>query len=477
MLFNSLEFLLFLPTVFVLYWFLFKNQLRAQNILLLVASYVFYGWWDYRFLSLIIFSTIVDYLVALRMQQTDKNQTRKFLLFISIGINLGLLGFFKYFNFFIESWVHAWNAFGVTMQSSTLQIILPVGISFYTFQTLSYTIDVYRKQLTPTKNFIDFAAFVTFFPQLVAGPIERASNLLPQFQKNRNFDFENAKSGVQLIIWGLFKKVVIADSCAVYVNVIFGDYQNMNSLTLILGAVYFAFQIYGDFSGYSDMAIGISKLFGFDLMRNFNYPYFSRDIAEFWRRWHISLSTWFRDYLYIPLGGSKGNKWQQVRNVFVIFLVSGFWHGANWTFIAWGFLNALYFLPLLLLNKNRSNIGEVVVNLNKKGIKDLINIASTFILTCFAWIFFRAESIQMAIAYCAKLINDFSFKIEYLAHERYNVELLLILAMFVWFEWINRKTWNPIQNDKYLLRTTIIILLMLALGVFSNHMNFIYFQF
>lgn len=477
MLFNSLEFLLFLPTVFVLYWFLFKNHMRAQNILLLGASYVFYGWWDYRFLSLIIFSTIVDYLVALRMQQTDKNQTRKFLLFISIGINLGLLGFFKYFNFFIESWVHGWNALGVTMHATTLQIILPVGISFYTFQTLSYTIDVYRKQLTPTKNFIDFAAFVTFFPQLVAGPIERASNLLPQFQKNRNFDFENAKSGIQLIIWGLFKKVVIADSCAVYVNVIFDDYQNMNSLTLILGAVYFAFQIYGDFSGYSDMAIGISKLFGFDLMRNFNYPYFSRDIAEFWRRWHISLSTWFRDYLYIPLGGSKGNKWQQVRNVFVIFLVSGFWHGANWTFIAWGFLNALYFLPLLLLNKNRSNIGEVVVNLNKKGIKDVINIASTFILTCFAWIFFRAESIHMAIAYCAKLINDFNFKIEYLTHERYNVELLLILAMFVWFEWINRKTWNPIQKDKYFVKTAIIMLLMLALGVYSNHMNFIYFQF
>ena len=374
MLFNSLEFLLFLPTVFVLYWFVFKNQLRAQNILLLVASYVFYGWWDWRFLSLIIASTFLDYFVALALQKNDSSLKRKYLLGLSLLGNLGMLGFFKYYNFFVESWVEAWANLGITMEVSTLKIILPVGISFYTFQTLSYTIDVYRKEMQPTKNFIDFAAFVTFFPQLVAGPIERASHLLPQFYKKRLFSYDLAVSGIHLILWGLFKKVVIADSCAIYVNEIFGNYDKLDSLTLLLGSVYFAFQIYGDFSGYSDMAIGFARLFGFNLMLNFNYPYFSRDIAEFWRRWHISLSTWFRDYIYIPLGGSQVGLWFQVRNTFIIFLVSGFWHGANWTFLVWGFLNALYFLPLLLRGKNRKHIGALQLGWNFISVKTFFSI-------------------------------------------------------------------------------------------------------
>ena len=478
MLFNSLEFLLFLPTVFVLYWFVFKNQLREQNILLLVASYLFYGWWDWRFLSLIILSTAIDYFVGLQMQKTQVISKRKLLLALSITANLGMLGFFKYFNFFMQSWIDAWSSVGVTMQGTTLSIVLPVGISFYTFQTLSYTIDIYRKQLEPTKSFIDFAAFVTFFPQLVAGPIERASHLLPQFQKNRYFQFEQAITGIHLIIWGLFKKVVIADTCATYVNEIFSNYENMNTLSLLLGAVYFAFQIYGDFSGYSDMAIGIAKLFGFDLMRNFNYPYFSRDIAEFWRRWHISLSTWFRDYLYIPLGGSIGNTVLKVRNTFIIFLVSGFWHGANWTFIVWGFLNALYFLPLLLQKKNRRHLDDINLSWDFESFKTVLSILYTFFLTCLAWIFFRANTVTDAFLYIKRMLMEGSFAISYLSIERYNIEGVLLILILLIFEWYNRNNDNPLNGGKLnWFKTIFVIIMIITLGVFSNHLDFIYFQF
>ena len=346
MIFNSLDFAIFLPIVFLLYWFVFKN-LRAQNVLIVVASYVFYGWWDWRFLFLIAFSTLVDYLVGISLEREGSPQKRKGLLWISILVNLGFLGFFKYYNFFLDNFIASFSFFGMEIQANSLNIILPVGISFYTFQTLSYSIDVYRRKLPATKDFVAFSAFVSFFPQLVAGPIERASNLLPQFQKKRSFDYRLAVDGVRQILWGLFKKIVIADNCALYANEIFNNSAEYNGSTLFFGALFFAFQIYGDFSGYSDIAIGTSRLFGFNLMRNFAFPYFSRDIAEFWRRWHISLSTWFRDYLYIPLGGSKGSKSNQIRNVFIIFIVSGFWHGANWTFIVWGALNALYFLPFV----------------------------------------------------------------------------------------------------------------------------------
>jgi len=348
MLFNSIDFAVFLPIVFVLYWFVANKDLKLQNFLILAVSYIFYGWWDWRFLSLILFSTIVDYFVGHYLHKQEGANKRKLLLWTSIFVNLGFLGFFKYYNFFLDNFVQAFSFFGNTLNTNSLNIILPVGISFYTFQTLSYSIDIYRKKLKPTNDFVAFAAFVSFFPQLVAGPIERATNLLPQFKKQRHFDYINAVNGLKQILWGLFKKVVIADNCAVFVNIIFESPDDFSGSTLLLGAVFFAFQIYGDFSGYSDIAIGTSKLFGFKLMQNFAFPYFSRDIAEFWRRWHISLSTWFRDYLYIPLGGSRGSTLKQIRNVFIIFLVSGFWHGANWTFILWGFLNALYFLPLLL---------------------------------------------------------------------------------------------------------------------------------
>ncbi len=329
MLFNSIEFAIFLPIVFLLYWYVFQRNLKLQNLFILAASYLFYGWWDWRFLSLVVFSSFVDFFVGLALKNEEKQSKRKLFLLISIVINLGLLGFFKYYNFFVDSFVDAFTLFGKQLNVSSLRIILPVGISFYTFQTMSYSIDVYKRNLKPTSDIIAFLAFVTFFPQLVAGPIERATNLLGQFYTKRHFDYANAVNGLRQILWGLFKKIVIADNAAKIVSDVFANYGSYNGSMLLLGGIFFAFQIYGDFSGYSDIAIGTSRLFGFKLMKNFAFPYFSRDMAEFWRRWHISLSTWFRDYLYFPLGGSKGGTGMKVRNTFIIFIVSGFWHGAN----------------------------------------------------------------------------------------------------------------------------------------------------
>ena len=354
MLFNSIDFAIFLPVVFFLYWFVVNKNLKFQNALIVFVSYVFYGWWDWRFLSLIIFSTLVDYLVGQKLRTEEKQSKRKVLLWTSIIVNLGFLGFFKYYNFFLENFVDAFSLLGMQINANSLNIILPVGISFYTFQTLSYTIDVYKKKLEPTKDFIAFSAFVCFFPQLVAGPIERATNLLPQFYKKRTFEYHKAIDGLRQILWGLFKKVVIADNCAEFANQIFNNSADMNGSTLVLGAIFFTFQIYGDFSGYSDIAIGTSRLFGFDLKQNFATPYFSRDIAEFWRRWHISLSTWFRDYLYIPLGGNRVNTLRKKTNLIITFTVSGLWHGANWTFVIWGLINGVYLIAFKGLNIKRS---------------------------------------------------------------------------------------------------------------------------
>ncbi|RKE97977.1 MBOAT family O-acyltransferase [Ichthyenterobacterium magnum] len=477
MLFNSFSFLVFFVIVFSLYWFVFKTHNRYQNLLLLISSYVFYGWWDWRFLSLILFSTIVDFYVGHALGLTIKKKHRRFLLGVSICVNIGLLGFFKYYNFFIDNWVEVWSSLGITMHRSTLQIILPVGISFYTFQTLSYTIDIYRDKINPEKSVINFATFVAFFPQLVAGPIERAKNLLPQFSIQKKFCYKKAMSGLHLIIWGLFKKVVIADTCATYVNVIFDNYEQMNTLSLVLGAVYFAFQIYGDFSGYSDIAVGLSRLLGFDLMRNFNYPYFSRDIAEFWRRWHISLSTWFRDYVYIPLGGSRVSKIKQVRNVFVIFLVSGFWHGANWTFIVWGALNAVYFLPLLLLSRNRNYLDDISISKSFMGLKTIVNIALTFMLTCLAWVFFRSNTVSDAVLYIKQIFLRNDFSSQFLSIERYNFEALLLVLLFVVIEWLIRHYEHPFLGKYATIKSIGIVFLIIILGVYSNHNDFIYFQF
>ncbi|WP_034890197.1 MBOAT family O-acyltransferase [Gillisia sp. Hel_I_29] len=475
MIFNSIPFLLFLPVIFILYWFIIK-KVSYQNILLLVASYFFYGWWDYRFLLLIAGSTLVDYSIAIAIYKNEIKKWRKVLLFCSIACNLLLLGYFKYLNFFIESFIELGNSIGLSSDYNSLQIILPVGISFYTFQTLSYTIDVYRREIQPTSNFVVFATYVSFFPQLVAGPIERAKNLLPQFINPRKFDFHQAKSGIQLIIWGLFQKMVISDNCATFVNAIFDSYDRVDSLSLLLGAFYFAFQIYCDFAGYSNIAIGTARLFGFDLMRNFNYPYFSKNISEFWRRWHISLSTWFRDYLYIPLGGSRGSKFQQLRNVFIIFLVSGFWHGSNWTFIAWGGLHAIFFAPILL-KRSRTNIMVKEKEHTATTFGDLIRILFTFFITCIAWVFFRSSTISDSFKYLKRIINNHSFKIEYLTIERYSVEMVLLILIFIIIEWFNKTKEQPLSGKFELLKTILILWMILLFGVFSNHSTFIYFQF
>ncbi|WP_299385062.1 MBOAT family protein [uncultured Lacinutrix sp.] len=478
MLFNSLDFAIFLPIVFMLYWFVANKNYKYQNIVLLIASYIFYGFWDWRFLLLIVFSTVLDYFLGLELFKEINQKKRKALLLTSVFVNLGFLGFFKYYNFFIDNFIAAFSFFGQDIKPNSLNIILPVGISFYTFQTLSYTIDVYRKQLEPTKDFIAFSVFVSFFPQLVAGPIERAKQLLPQFYVKKSFNYLKAKEGLHLIIWGLFKKIVIADSCAIYVNEIFSKYETMNSLSLLLGAIYFAFQIYGDFSGYSDIAIGTSKLFGVDLMKNFKYPYFSRDIAEFWRRWHISLSTWFRDYVYIPLGGSKGSKWLKIRNVFIIFLISGFWHGANWTFLVWGALNAIYFLPLLLTNRNRKHLGDIESERLLPSFKDFMSMLITFSLTTLGWIFFRANTITDAFVYIKKLFA-FNFKggLQYLSIERYAPELMLLIIGFVILEWFIKKEEHPFFGKFITTKIVLVFLGIILLGNFSNVSDFIYFQF
>lgn len=478
MFFNSLDFAIFLPIVFVFYWYFTNKNLRLQNFLIVLASYVFYGWWDWRFLSLIIFSTVLDYLIGLKLSKVSDNENRKILLGASLFVNIGLLGFFKYYNFFLDSFVGAFSFFGFQLNSNSLNIILPVGISFYTFQTLSYTIDIYRRQLEPTRKFIDFAAFVSFFPQLVAGPIERATNLLPQFYKKREFNYNQAVDGLRQILWGLFKKVVIADNCADYVNMIFLESSDYSGSTLVLGAILFTFQIYGDFSGYSDIAIGTSRLFGFNLMQNFAFPYFSRDIAEFWRRWHISLSTWFRDYLYIPLGGSRGGLGMKIRNTFIIFIVSGFWHGANWTFIIWGALNAIYFLPLMILGKNRSNLNIVAENSILPSFKDFFSIILTFSLTVFAWIFFRSNSLEHAFDFIARIFSSSFFNIP----EIKPFSLILLISVFIVLEWIGRKEKYALANIGLNWPSTFrygmyYAILLMVLWYGGKEQEFIYFQF
>jgi len=480
MLFNSIEFAIFLPIVFLLYWFVTKKNIKSQNILLLLASYLFYGWWDWRFLSLIIFSSFLDYIIGLQLHKTEIKKKRKALLFMSLIVNLGFLGVFKYFNFFAQSFADAFTMFGIPFEASRLNIILPVGISFYTFQTLSYSIDVYRKKMEPTNDIISFFAFVSFFPQLVAGPIERASNLLPQFHKKRTFDYSAASDGMRQILWGLFKKIVIADNCAVYVNQIFENYTDYSGSTLFLGALLFAFQIYGDFSGYSDIAIGTARLFGFNLMKNFAFPYFSRDIAEFWRRWHISLSTWFRDYLYIPLGGSSGSSAKKIRNIFIIFLVSGFWHGANWTFIVWGFLNALYFLPLMLLGKNRKNTNTVAEGKLFISFKEIIQIAITFFLTNIAWVFFRAENVTKAFKYLKIVFSKSLLTLPDLSE--ISLVILALIGLLVVVEWVHREREHGLNftNTQYpkFIRWSIYIGVIVVIAVFGGSQEtFIYFQF
>jgi D-alanyl-lipoteichoic acid acyltransferase DltB (MBOAT superfamily) len=483
MLFNSLNFFIFLIIVFFLYWFVTNKSLKLQNLLLLVSSYYFYACWDWRFLFLLAFSTGLDFYTGLKIARGKEKAQKKMWLWISIGINLGFLGFFKYYNFFITSFADAVAQLGMHIDPFTLSVILPVGISFYTFHGLSYVIDIYYDRIQPETNFVEYSVFVSFFPLLVAGPIERATHLLPQVKKERHFDYLKAVDGLRQILWGLFKKVVIADNCAEHANAIFNNYADYSGSSLFLGALFFTFQIYGDFSGYSDIALGTARLFGIELLKNFSFPYFSRDIAEFWRRWHISLSSWFRDYLYIPLGGSKGGKGMQVRNTFIIFIVSGFWHGANWTFIVWGALNAVYFLPLLLLDKNRSNMGVAAEGRLFPNLRELWGIGSTFILTVLAWIFFRAESLTKAFDYIGGIFSKSLFQLPTISQNKGELISLSLVAFFMLIEWLGREQKYALEKLGFSwpkpLRWSFYAILIFALGMYmqTNETPFIYFQF
>lgn len=482
MLFNSIDFAIFLPLVFLIYWFVTGRNLKIQNLFILAASYVFYAWWDWRFLSLIVFSTVLDYSIGQLLLKTEEQRKRKILLWISITVNLSFLGFFKYFNFFADTFVQAFSLFGQEIRVESLKVILPVGISFYTFQTLSYSIDVYKRKLVPTKDFVAFASFVAFFPQLVAGPVERAVNLLPQFFVKRKFDYNSAVDGLRQILWGFFKKMVIADRCAEYANQIFNNSDQYSGLVLFMGAVFFAFQIYGDFSGYSDIAIGVSRLFGFNLKRNFAFPYFSRDIAEFWRRWHISLSTWFRDYVYIPLGGNRGSKIMQIRNILIVFIVSGFWHGANWTFICWGLINALFFLPLMLTKKNRNHLDIVAADSVLPGLGDFLRISFTFIITTLAWVFFRAENMSHAFSYLSGIFSP-SILTYTPFDDLWRILMTIgLIFFFIVFEWIGRRGEYAIEKlffgyNRFVRLGFYYLILILIFVSGGTQQTFIYFQF
>ena len=503
MLFNSIEFAIFLPIVFLLYWFAFdrfisksKWQLRLQNTFVVVASYVFYGWWDWRFLLLIAFTSFCSWGSGMLMQRVATQSVttstgggkdvdyqlvkkrQKWIAAANIILNLLILAVFKYYDFFVTEFA---QLFHISTEGLLLKVILPVGISFYTFQALSYSIDVYRGKIEPTKDIVAFFAFISFFPQLVAGPIERATNLLPQFLKKREFDYDTAVDGMRQILWGLFKKIVVADNCAVYVDQVFSTYTEQTGSTLLLAAIFFTFQIYGDFSGYSDIAIGTAKLFGIKLMRNFNVPYFSRDIAEFWRRWHISLTTWFRDYVYIPLGGSRVSKAKVVRNTFVIFLLSGFWHGANWTFIAWGAYHAILFLPLILTGKNRKYTNQVAEGRILPTLKEAGQMLLTFFLAVIGWIIFRAESIGMAWEYFRGMMQFGTLRSSYrffILPEMWPTNLSIVIMLAV--EWLQRKKEHGMElsNIKSLTRFVIEILLIEFILFFMATMpsQFIYFQ-
>ncbi len=473
MLFNSVEFAIFLPVVFVLYWLLSKKHIRYQNILLLLSSYLFYGWWDWRFLSLIIFSSFIDFYIGLSIGKSNSQSKRKYLLLTSLLVNLGFLAFFKYYNFFLDSFVESFTFFGSSFEVSRLDIILPVGISFYTFQTLSYTIDVYRKQLEPTTNIISFFTFVSFFPQLVAGPIERATHLLPQFLIKRSFNYATAVSGVQLIVWGLFKKMVIADNSAIIVQGIFSSYESQSPISLIVGMLLFSFQIYCDFSGYSDIAIGTGRLFGFDLMTNFKFPYLSKSISEFWKRWHISLSTWFRDYLYIPLGGSKVSQAMALRNIFIVFLVSGFWHGANWTFIVWGLIHALLYIPMFVRSKKNDSLKSVT------ALRNTLNGIFIFIFVCFAWVYFRSDTVTDATRYIINIFDASGNSSFFSSTSKYQIITLISLLSIIFLmavEYYNykRNNYEVRIKSKWLVLICIIICFV---GAFKDHASFIYFQF
>lgn len=485
MLFNSFDFALFFP-LFLAGYALVHKKLHIRNAYLLAASYLFYGWWDWRFLFLIILSSAIDFVVGLKMSKTTSKRSRKGLLLISLLVNLGMLGYFKYANFFIESFIDAFNLFGSDFNSFSLQIVLPVGISFYTFQTLSYTIDLYRQKIGPSKNALAFFSFVAFFPQLVAGPIERASHLLPQFDKIYRFNYKAFKSGMLLALFGLFKKMVIADRLAIVVNEVYNNTGDYSGGAFAVATVFFAFQIYCDFSGYSDIAIGISRMMGFDLMQNFRMPYFSRSITDFWRRWHISLSTWFRDYVYIPLGGSRKGKWRTYFNLFAVFVISGLWHGAAWTFLIWGSIHG----AAIVVEKATRNRLKAIVDGNlliKRVVAPIFSLSLTFVLVCFAWIFFRANNVADSLYISQQVLNlDYSvaglYDLGLVKHEF--LAAIVSIGGLVVFDFVHLKygARRLLEKTHFLIQNLIIVTIILLIFIFGiygdeNVSEFIYFQF
>ena len=482
MLFNSLNFAIFFPIVFIIYWGFLKNSLKYQNLLLLISSCFFYACWDWRFLFLLFASIVLVYFSGRFMGSAKSQNIRKVWLLVSIIFSLGLLGVFKYYHFFTSSFTDLLSTFGIQINTWSLKVVLPVGISFYTFHGLSYIIDLYNRKIEEEKDFVNYAVFVSFFPLLIAGPIERATHLLPQIKKPRIFEYTKAVDGVRQILWGLFKKIVIADNCAEFANLIFNNSANYSGSTLFLGAIFFTFQIYCDFSGYSDIALGTARLLGIELLQNFAFPYFARDIAEFWRRWHISLTTWFRDYVYIPLGGSRCSKAMVVRNTLIIFLVSGFWHGANWTFIIWGTYHALLFLPLILMNKNRKHINSVSEGKRIPQLKEIIQMSTTFFLVVIGWIFFRADSIGHAFDYISEIISPSLFTVPKFAGMGKALTTSILVCIFMIIEWLGREQQYAIARLglkwKRPVRYAMYYAIIVAIFWFGGkEQQFIYFQF
>ncbi len=483
MLFDSIEFAVFLPIAFLLYWLSVRISVKSQNLIVVLSSYVFYGWWNPKFLFLILFSSITDYLLGILLSKTDQQNRRRLLLYLSIAINIGILGFFKYYNFFLNSFIESFTFFGATLEAEYLDIVLPVGISFYTFQTLSYTVDIYRRKMQATTDILAFLSFVSFFPQLVAGPIEKAKDLLPQFLVSRRFDYVEAVDGCRQALWGLFKKAVIADNCAHLVNMVFTEPSSHSGSTLLFGMVFFSFQIYCDFSGYSDIAIGISRLFGIRLTQNFNFPYFSRSLTEFWRRWHLSISRWFTDYIYRPLGGSRTSKPKILRNVFAVFLLSGLWHGANWTFIVWSLLCVILIIPSMFTGSNRRYLDTVAQGKHLPSLKECWLMISTFSINIFLGIFFRAPSIAVAFDYIASLLTPDIFSIPNFGGHLGAVRTLTLISFMMTVEWFGREGKHALDN----LTTSIsrpvrwifysFIIFLIGMYMSTDSIDFYYFQF
>ena len=483
MLFNSISFLIFLPIVYGLYWWIqswgnFKHTISVQNILLLIASYFFYAYWNIWFLGLLIFSTSLDYFSGLKIESSATNQHKKIWFWLSICINLGLLGLFKYFNFISINLSELLGNFGWTYQPMLLLIALPIGISFYTFHGLSYVIDIYHDKIKAEKNILNYSLFVCFFPLLVAGPIERAQHLIPQLVKRKVFNRAKTINGLQQMLWGFFKKIVIADNCAVFVNQIFSDYENLNSSSLFIGAIFFSFQIYGDFSGYTDIALGAARLFGIELFNNFSYPYFSKSINEFWKRWHISLTSWFRDYIYIPMGGNRVNPIRKIINTIFVFLISGFWHGANWTYISWGFLNSIFILPKTLSQKTQSIDSNKIANKVIGAIKMLF----TFLTVSILWVFFRSKTVYDASKYLQNLVFKWNSILPDFNGRKSALVLSFIIFVFMIFEWIGKSHNCPLVftnsfKNKWLKWGFYYAIIFSILYFYRGNDQFIYFQF